>query len=101
MTAFGSPTGAIEIGGRGEFDGDDVRRVRRPRSRALSPAIAMRAWDTIVGPRRRRSRHREQLRRHQEQRDHARGSRIERRRAVLARAYPRKDGGERSTPTSA
>ena len=41
MTAFGAPTGAIDIGGRGEFDGMMLERVLEGRaSKGTSSAIA-------------------------------------------------------------
>ena len=49
MTAFGAPTGAIEIGGRGEFDGVMLESFSRPRIEGHFVGDRMRAWDTIWG----------------------------------------------------
>jgi hypothetical protein len=49
MTAFGAPTGAIEIGGRGEFDGVMLEAFSRPRIEGHFQGERMRAWDTLWG----------------------------------------------------
>ena len=49
MTAFGAPTGAIEIGGRGEFDGVMLESFSRPRIEGHFTGDRMRAWDTVWG----------------------------------------------------
>ena len=49
MTAFGSPTGAIPIGGYGEFDGVMLNAFRRPRIEGLFTGDQMRAWDVVWG----------------------------------------------------
>ena len=49
MTAFGAPTGAIDIGGRGEFDGVMLEAFSRPRIEGHFAGDRMRAWDTIWG----------------------------------------------------
>ena len=49
MTAFGAPTGAIEIGGRGEFDGVMLESFSRPRIEGHFAGDRMRAWDTMWG----------------------------------------------------
>ncbi|HMC77759.1 MAG TPA: translocation/assembly module TamB domain-containing protein [Vicinamibacterales bacterium] len=49
MTAFGAPTGAIDIGGRGEFDGVLYESFSRPRIEGRFVGDRMRAWDTIWG----------------------------------------------------
>ena len=49
MTAFGAPTGAIDIGGRGEFDGVMLESFSRPRIEGRFIGDRMRAWDTIWG----------------------------------------------------
>ena len=49
MTAFGAPTGAIDIGGRGEFDGVMLESFSRPRIEGRFVGDRMRAWDTIWG----------------------------------------------------
>ncbi len=46
MTAFGAPTGAIPIGGRGEFDGVMLESFSRPRIEGHFAGDRMRAWDT-------------------------------------------------------
>ena len=49
MTAFGSPTGAVPVGGYGEFDGVFLDAFRRPRIQGKMQAERMRAWDVIWG----------------------------------------------------
>jgi hypothetical protein len=49
MTAFGAPTGAIAIGGRGEFDGVMLEAFSRPRIEGHFIGDQMRAWDTLWG----------------------------------------------------
>ena len=50
MTAFGSPTGAIPIGGHGEFDGVMLDAVHAAAHRGRSStAIGMRAWNVVWG----------------------------------------------------
>jgi hypothetical protein len=49
MTAFGSPTGAIPIGGRGEFDGTFLEAFTRPRIEGHFSGERMRAWDVVWG----------------------------------------------------
>jgi hypothetical protein len=49
MTAFGAPTGAIDIGGRGEFDGVLYESFSKPRIEGHFVGDRMRAWDTIWG----------------------------------------------------
>jgi hypothetical protein len=49
MTAFGAPTGAIEIGGRGEFDGVMLESFSKPRIEGHFVGDRMRAWDTLWG----------------------------------------------------
>ncbi|HEY2431190.1 MAG TPA: translocation/assembly module TamB domain-containing protein [Vicinamibacterales bacterium] len=49
MTAFGSPTGTIDIGGRGEFDGTMLGAFRRPRIEGHFAGDRLRAWDTVWG----------------------------------------------------
>ena len=49
MTAFGAPTGAIDIGGRGEFDGVMLESFSKPRIEGHFVGDRMRAWDTIWG----------------------------------------------------
>jgi hypothetical protein len=49
MTAFGSPTGAIPIGGRGEFDGTFLESFTRPRIEGHFVGERMRAWDVVWG----------------------------------------------------
>ncbi len=50
MTAFGSPTVAIPIGGRGTFDGTLFETFRRPRIEGTFAGEAMRAFDVTWGP---------------------------------------------------
>ena len=49
MTALGSPTGAIPIGGRGEFDGTFLESFSRPRIEGHFAGERMRAWDVLWG----------------------------------------------------
>ena len=49
MTAFGSSTGAIDIGGRGEFDGVMTESFSKPRIEGHFTGERMRAWNTIWG----------------------------------------------------
>jgi hypothetical protein len=49
MTAFGAPTGAIPIGGRGEFDGTFLEAFSRPRIEGHFGGERMRAWDVLWG----------------------------------------------------
>ena len=49
MTAFGSPTGAIPIGGYGEFDGVMLNAFTKPRIEGVFKGDRIRAWDVIWG----------------------------------------------------
>jgi hypothetical protein len=49
MSAFGAPTGAIPIGGRGEFDGTFLEAFSRPRIEGHFGGERMRAWDVLWG----------------------------------------------------
>ena len=49
MTAFGAPTGSIDIGGRGEFDGTMLGAFGRPRIEGHFSGDRMRAWDSVWG----------------------------------------------------
>jgi autotransporter translocation and assembly factor TamB len=49
MTAFGASTGAIAIGGRGEFDGVMTASFAKPRIEGHFTGDRMRAWDTLWG----------------------------------------------------
>ncbi len=49
ITDFGSPTGPVSFGGRGEFDGSMRGPFRRPRIEGVFSGEDMRAWDTIWG----------------------------------------------------
>lgn len=49
MTALGSPTGAIPIGGYGEFDGVMLNAFTRPRIEGTFTGDRMRAWDVVWG----------------------------------------------------
>ncbi|HVL52775.1 MAG TPA: hypothetical protein VM344_00775, partial [Vitreimonas sp.] len=49
LTAFGSPTGAIPIGGYGEFDGVMLGAFARPRIEGTFAGDRMRAWNVVWG----------------------------------------------------
>ncbi|MEP6914487.1 MAG: translocation/assembly module TamB domain-containing protein, partial [Acidobacteriota bacterium] len=49
MTAFGSPTGAVLVGGSGQFDGVMLKGFTKPRIEGHFTGRNMRAWDTIWG----------------------------------------------------
>jgi hypothetical protein len=49
MTAFGAPTGAVEVGGYGRFDGTMTKAFRAPRVAGRFDSDAMRAWDVTWG----------------------------------------------------
>lgn len=49
LTDFGSRTGAVAFGGRGEFDGRMTGLLRRPRVQGHFSGEDMRAWDTLWG----------------------------------------------------
>jgi hypothetical protein len=49
MTTFGAPTGAIPIGGYGEFDGVMLNAFSRPRIEGIFTGDRMRAWDVVWG----------------------------------------------------
>jgi len=49
MTAFGAPTGAVPVGGYGEFDGVLLDAFKRPRIQGKMRGEAMRAWDVVWG----------------------------------------------------
>ena len=49
MTAFGAPTGAVPIGGSGQFDGVMLNSFTRPRVEGTFSGERMRAWDTLWG----------------------------------------------------
>lgn len=49
LTAFGSPTRAVEIGGRGEFHGVLVDSFSRPRVEGTFRGTDLRAWDVVWG----------------------------------------------------
>jgi hypothetical protein len=49
MTAFGSPTGAVEVGGSGQFDGVMLLSFTKPRIEGTFTGDNMRAWDTRWG----------------------------------------------------
>ena len=49
MTAFGSPTGAVAVGGSGQFDGVMLARFTKPRIEGRFSGRNMRAWDTVWG----------------------------------------------------
>jgi hypothetical protein len=49
MTAFGAPTGAVPVGGYGEFDGVLLDAFKRPRIQGKMHSERMRAWDVVWG----------------------------------------------------
>jgi translocation and assembly module TamB len=49
MTAFGSPTGAVPMGGYGEFDGVLLEAFKRPRIQGSLKGERFRAWDVVWG----------------------------------------------------
>jgi hypothetical protein len=49
ITDFGSPTGAVAFGGRGEFDGVMTGAFKRPRVEGTFSGEDLRAWDTVWG----------------------------------------------------
>ena len=49
MTTLGSPTGAIPIGGYGEFDGVMLNAFTKPRIEGAFTGHQMRAWDVVWG----------------------------------------------------
>ena len=49
LTMFGSPTGAIPVGGLGEFDGVMLKTFARPRIEGTFSGDHMRAWDVDWG----------------------------------------------------
>ena len=49
MTTFGAPTGAIPIGGHGEFDGVMLEAFSRPRIEGTFSGDRMRAWNVVWG----------------------------------------------------
>jgi hypothetical protein len=49
MTAFGSNTGAIPLGGHGEFDGTMLESFTRPRIEGRFSGDQMRAWNVVWG----------------------------------------------------
>jgi hypothetical protein len=49
ISDFGSPTGAVEFGGRGEFDGVMTGAFRNPRVEGLFTGEDLRAFDTLWG----------------------------------------------------
>ena len=49
ITAFGSPTRAVEMGGAGTFDGVLLKAFRAPRIEGTFAASRMRAWDVDWG----------------------------------------------------
>jgi hypothetical protein len=49
MTAFGAPTGAVPVGGYGQFDGTMRLSFRRPRIEGHFSGERLRAWDVVWG----------------------------------------------------
>ena len=98
MTAFGAPTGAIAIGGRGEFDGVMTEAFSKPRIEGRFSGERMRAWDTLWGRgvadltiENSYVRIKKSVIEHE-------GSRIEAE-GTFSLGYPRKDGGEEINAT--
>ena len=49
MTAFGSPTGAVQMGGYGKFDGVLLEAFKRPRIQGTLEGERFKAWDVLWG----------------------------------------------------
>ncbi len=49
MTAFGSRTGAVQMGGYGEFDGVLLEAFKRPRIQGTLKGERFKAWDVVWG----------------------------------------------------
>ena len=49
LTAFGSPTSAVPIGGQGEFDGVMLSTFNDPRIEGTFKGDRMRAWNVTWG----------------------------------------------------
>jgi hypothetical protein len=49
ITAFGSPTGTVPVGGSGQFDGVMLQGFTKPRIEGSFSGENMRAWDTVWG----------------------------------------------------
>ncbi len=49
MTAFGAPTGAVQMSGYGEFDGVLLEAFKRPRIQGTFKGERLRAWDVVWG----------------------------------------------------
>jgi hypothetical protein len=49
MTAFGSNTGAVAVGGLGEFDGEMTNAFKRPRIEGRFSGQRMQSWDVVWG----------------------------------------------------
>ena len=49
ISDFGSPTGPVPFGGRGEFEGVLTGRMKSPRVEGLFTGEDLRAWDTLWG----------------------------------------------------
>ncbi len=94
MTAFGAPTGAVPIGGAGEFDGVMLMSFTKPRDRGHVHGRAHARVGHGVGTRHRQGRDREQLRGHQREPDHAPATPRSAPTAAFSLGYPRKDNGE-------
>ena len=85
MTAFGSSTGAVPVGGSGQFDGVMLLGFTKPRIEGTFSGRNMRAWDMDWGEGTAKVVDRKQLRQCQRECHHPRGLRDHGRRAVFAR----------------
>ena len=101
LTAFGSRTGVIPIGGYGTFDGVMVNNVRRPRIEGAFTGERMRAFDVVWGSDHRPRGHRELLRRRDQRRDQRRRFRDARRTAGSRSASRGATAAKKSTRASA
>ena len=97
MTTFGSPTGAIPIGGHGEFDGVMLETFSRPRIEGRFSGDRHAGLERRLGQGPRRRRDREQLRQRQERGDHRGRLRDRRRKACSRSAIPAGTAASRST----
>ena len=85
LTTFGSSTGAVPVGGYGEFDGTMFNAFAKPRIEGTFSGDHMRAFDVDWGRGTREGRHRKQLRIRERQLARQGQGGDQRRREVLAR----------------